>query len=232
MICSEKNLICEVYNLAVWLFVLKFAIMFRSPTTKKAPFEYPSGKLGSVTRKKNEILAIHDRADLTKNEIFDLISQYEEKLATFMQACREIQENGDLINNHPEEINSFKLWFKNVETTSTIPFESTILQIRQRFREIDNINSGQKDKNLNKSQADGFSTRTTSSRRSSVRSSLRLKLIDEKAKQVAEQEALKAKRTLDRQIIKENAERELKRKELENKYKEIELKKNSTYIRI
>ena len=53
-----------------------------------------------------------------------------------------------------------------------------------------------------------------------------------KAKQVAEQEALKAKRILDEQIVKENAERELKKKELENKYKEIEIKKNSTYIEI
>ena len=66
---------------------------FRTAITKKAPIEDPSGKLGAVTRKRNEILAIHDKAGTTKNELLDLISQYEEKLFTFLQACREILDN-------------------------------------------------------------------------------------------------------------------------------------------
>ena len=164
----------------------------------------PSGKLGAVTRKSNEIKALLDSGCKADDMLLELYSQYNGKVKALEDACTNMPSTVEVrskmrkwYDEHSADIVSFK-----------IEFENYMKELKEQRKAPLSVKSSEK-------------AATSSVHSKSTTSSARFKLAEKKAKLAAEKEYAEKMAALDKQEL-----------EHRNKVRQAELEKIATEHRL
>ena len=197
----------------------------KDPIEEDPPtIQYPKQRLAAVTRKRNEIDAYLKIPKPKYEEVNKLYSEYTEKVINFRSLCAIYLQDQKLVTERSKEFLAFRDWSKEQDTEINEFGERIQYWLSNKEKTLDQVNVEDSASNI----ATNVSKKTGGSKTSQT-SELRLQLMQNKAKRLAEEEALEQKMKLEEEEEKRKIEAAQQTRKYEYNLKMIELQKQAAY---